>query len=144
MILSATGIIASLIASQALKGPHSSVLAVVALAATVVGVLLCVFVLWPAHDHGSLPGHGEPLPVWNRWPSPRERRRREWQVTVPPKATRELRGAGAITNQLLDELQQARQANYTTLERRSTVFGWACVMLGVQLVLWTLVLEIPH
>jgi len=140
IVLSATGIIASLLGSQALQGRYSVILALIALGSTAAGICLCVSVLWPVHDEDDLPKDGERLPRWNRWPRPEPNRRREWQLTIPRRSVRDLRGNATITDALLDELDLARYANYVTIERRSKAFGWACLILGIQLVLWVTVL----
>jgi hypothetical protein len=140
IVLSGTGIIASLLGSQALQGRYSLALALVALGSTALGILLCVGVLWPVHDEGKLPRDREALPGWNRWPTPKWKRRREWQVTVPRDVVRDLRGESNVSDKILDALDLARRANYLTIERRSKAFGWACLVLGVQLVLWASVL----
>jgi hypothetical protein len=140
IVLSGTGIIASLLGSQALRGPYSLGLAIVALGVTTVGILLCVIVLWPVHDEDALPGLTEALPLWNRWPRRKANRKREWQVTIPRGGVRALRGGAAISPEMLDELERARRTNYLTIERRSKVLTLACVVLGAQLVLWASVL----
>jgi hypothetical protein len=140
IVLSATGIIASLLGAQALHGKYSLTLAIIALSSTTAGILVCVWVLRPAHDEDRLPQLGEKLPRWNRWPQPKANRRREWQVTIPRAQVRALRGKSTISDAMLDELELARNANYITIERRNKAFALACVILGIQLVLWAAVL----
>jgi hypothetical protein len=61
-------------------------------------------------------------------------------VTITRDEARRLRSGAAISVEMLDELDRARRTNYLTIQRRSAVFGWACVVLGVQLTLWAAVL----
>ena len=142
IILSASGIVASLLGSQALKEKYSLPLAIVALGSTAIGMLLCVWVLWPAHDGDELPEVKGALPRWNRWPRMKPNRRREWQITIERDEVGKLRDKSMVSEELLDKLDRARHANYLTIERRSKAFGWACFVLGIQFALWATVLMI--
>jgi hypothetical protein len=112
IVLSATGIIASLLGSQALQGSYSLLLVIVALAATASGILLCIRVLWPVQDTTGveLPQLNEGLPHWNRWPR-KASRRREWQVTVPRTTVRSLRAGSTVGVEALATLERARHTN---------------------------------
>jgi hypothetical protein len=140
IVLSAIGIIASVLASQALQGNYSIAMAVVALCSSAAGICLCIAVLWPVHDSGRLPEPTERLPRWNRWPTRRASRRREWQVTIRRQDLDAMEPEADLAPDVVKRLGLARRANYLTLSRRSNLFAWACVLLGVQLVLWTAVL----
>ena len=124
IVLSASGIIASILGAEGLKQPHPLELTVLALSALALGLLCCVRVLWPIRDRGGPP-------------------RRKWRVTLTPTELR-LMADGASEAELLERVVQAfapwRPVNYSTIAWRTRVFNCACVLLLVQIVLWAALL----
>jgi hypothetical protein len=130
IVLSATGIIASLLGSEGLKHPHPAVPLYAALACLGFGILLCIAVLSPVTDHGTT-GAG-----------------RIWQVTPTASEVAALadikRGSGedpgeAVPESLLTTFVTARFVNFDTIARRTNYFNVACVLLLCQLAAWAVV-----
>jgi hypothetical protein len=130
IVLSATGIIASLLGADGLKHPHPAVPLYAALAFLGVGILLCIAVLSPVHDHG-VTGAG-----------------RRWQVTPTASEVAALaeieRGSSDDPGQpvpaaLLTTFVRARFVNFDTIARRTNYFNLACVLLLCQLAAWAVV-----
>ncbi len=126
IVLSASGIVASLLGAAALRGDYEPVLALLALASTAAGMAACVAVLWTVRDKGRMPEDPDEPPPGAR----------EWKVTVGSGRLLRLVREGSDPGELLPELRLARRVNYRTLERRSKRFVVACCLLVVQVVLW--------
>ena len=127
IVLTATGLVASLLGSEGLKHPHPAVPLYLALACLGAGILACIAVLWPVSDEGTIGGN------------------RQWQVTPTPKqavAIAELGPDGPVPEQVLQTLATARLVNYETISRRTTYFNAACVLLLGQLTAWVLVFQL--
>ena len=136
IVLSATGLIASFVASQALQHPHPTGLVVVALVSAAAALVCCIAVIWPVHDKGKLD------PEIKR-PLLRRGRRRTWKVTLGRKEMERLPwdvGEAAVLEAMVAALDPARRVNYRTLEVRSRAFTWACVLLPMQILFWVLVI----
>jgi hypothetical protein len=58
IVLSATGIVASLLGAVALRGSYSHPIALIALAVTAAGMVACIGVLWRVRDEGDLSAEG--------------------------------------------------------------------------------------
>src|SRR4051812_20452106 len=117
IVLSATGIVASVLGRSALEDGHRHVVLYGGLAITALGIILCVWVLKPVRDRGP---------------------RRDWRVTLSPEQIEELR-AGTITmDDVIDIFLDARRLNHGTLHFRSIIFVVACALLPLQIVVWAL------
>jgi len=130
IVLSASGIVASLLGGQALRGDYNHVLAVGALVLTAVGIVACIWVLWKVRDEGDMPAEestGGELTGG----------RRNWKVTIPGYRIKQLDAGSISKSDVLDELRIARRVNFRTLKTRSRVFVAACVLLLLQLILWS-------
>jgi hypothetical protein len=130
IVLSATGIIASLLGAEGLKHPHPALPLYAALGCLGFGILFCIAVLWPVSDHGD-PGN-----------------ERGWQVTptaqqvagLAPYLPASAGGAdAAVPGDLLEAFVSARFVNYRTIEARTRYFNTACVLLFFQLAAWSAV-----
>jgi hypothetical protein len=130
IVLSASGIVASLLGGQALRGDYNHVLAVGALVLTALGIVACIWVLWKVRDEGK-------MPTEERKGGELTGGKRNWKVTIPGDRLN-LLAAGSISQlDVLDELRVARRVNFRTLKQRSRVFVAACVLLLLQLILWS-------
>jgi hypothetical protein len=136
IVLSATGIVASLIGPRALAEKTPLGLAIAALVMLTAGLLACIAVLWPASDRGKL---ADPdLPRW-RW----QRRHRHWKLNLTARELMQVTARpteSEILDGMVDLLTPARRVNYRTLERRSWMFNSACILLVAQLGIWTSIL----
>jgi hypothetical protein len=127
IVLSATGIIASLLGSEGFKHPHPAVPLYGALACLGGGIVLCIAVLWPVSDEGTI-GEG-----------------RQWQVTPTAGETALLAplvsvsSEEAVSADLLRAFVTARFVNYDTIARRTDYFNIACLLLLGQLAGWSVV-----
>jgi hypothetical protein len=131
VVLSATGIIASLVGTQALQGSYSETLAVLALASTAAGIAVCTAVLWRVHDEGSLPKEDAKGRLVGG--------SRNWYVTISgARLKRIARGERDVSAGELDVL--AIVVNHRTLKKRNRLFAAACVLLLLQLLAWAAVL----
>jgi hypothetical protein len=128
IVLSATGIIASLLGAEGLKHPHPAGLVGAALAFLAFGLLFCIAVLRPVSDHGT------------------SGRARQWQVTPTAGDVAALadvkRGSAdgdgdAVPTSLLHTFVRARFVNYDTIALRTDYFNRACGLLFLQLAAWT-------
>jgi hypothetical protein len=138
IVLTATGIIASLFGSRALGLDAPGWLKGLALAAVALGLLACIFVLLPVHDGG-------PMPADPRHPRKRfgEDRPRRWKVSPTIKeldAAVALESEVAILESIVAKLIPARLLNYRTLKERSRALEWAGVLLLMQVLAWSAVL----
>jgi hypothetical protein len=131
MVLSATGIIASLLGAAALDGAYSHVLAVLAMTSTALGILCCIPVLWRVRDRGRLP---EP-----RADGSLGREGRQWQTTISGRQLQKVARGDVDPVELIDRLALARRVNWRTLRQRTRWFAAACFLLLVQLALWAAV-----
>ncbi len=119
IVLSASGIVASLLGASALEDGDPRVWIWAALAVTTVSILLCVWVLKSVSDTGA---------------------GREWRVTVSADELRDIVAGRLRQDQVLEELMAARKTNFKTIAARSRVFLAACALLPLQIVCWALVL----
>lgn len=136
IILSATGVVASLVGPRALTPRTPLVLAIAALALLAGGLTACVAVLLPARDRGKLADPDQPK--W-RW----QKGRRRWKLGLTAnELTRvtTLPTEAEILDGIVDVLTPPRRVNYRTLEFRSRMFNGACILLAAQLVIWTSIL----
>ena len=147
IVLSATGIVSSVFAPQALGDPHPIGLVVGALAAVFAGLLCCIWVLFPVADHGRIPTAGARRSVRVRidWRRHRIRleRPRGWKVTLSSGELQRLpwqEGEAAVLTAMTELLEPARRVNYTTIGRRTEVFNLACLALPVQILFWVLLI----
>ena len=135
VILSASGIVASVLGGHALRETYNRTLVALATLALAVGLGLCIGVLRSVRDtarnvkgggEGHLPAAGD----------------RPWRVTVGPRALRELmNGEGSredILRSITHALIGASQENFKTIRRRTRLFDVACLCLFFQLSLWGL------
>ena len=130
IVLSASGIVASLLGGQALKGDYNHVLAIGALVLTTLGIVACIWVLWKVRDEGAMPEEkGRQRTLTGG--------RRNWKVTIPGYRITQLNAGSISESDVLDELRIARRVNFRTLKKRSRVFVAACVLLLLQLILWS-------
>jgi hypothetical protein len=120
MILSATGIVASLLGATALRDGHPRGLMYAALAATALGIGLCLAALRSVNDTP-----GDP--------------KREWKVTLSAEELEHLRSGGSDLRDLAKKLEPCRTMNARTINRRGRLFWWASAALPLQLGLWSLV-----
>ncbi len=118
IVLSASGIIASLLGATALKNGHPRGVVYAALASTAIGIALCVWVLKSVRDGGE---------------------RRAWRVTLSKDELLGLRAESLSPANALDTLITCRGTNYETIALRSDVFIAACACLPVQIGLWAVV-----
>jgi hypothetical protein len=127
IVLSATGIIASLLGAEGFKHPHPAVPLYAALACLGAGIVMCIAVLWPVSDSGTT-GKG-----------------RQWQVTPTAGETALLAPLVSVGSEqpvsadLLRTFVTARFVNYDTIARRTDYFNIACLLLLGQLAGWSLV-----
>jgi hypothetical protein len=128
IVLSATGIIASLLGAAALKGDYSKILAIGALLSTAAGMVACIAVLWRVSDEGKLPADPD---------AERASGTRGWKVTVSWKELEDLVASANDPSVLLEDLALARRVNYRTLKRRSKLFVLASSLLVVQFTAWS-------
>jgi hypothetical protein len=126
LILSATGIVASLFGAQALKENYSRPLAVLAIISTALGIVACMSVLTRVTDKRHLPT------------DPEDRTGRRWKVTLSWRELQEIavRGGALDATSLVKDLTMARRVNYQTIKKRSFYFLCACWLLLLQLLLW--------
>jgi hypothetical protein len=106
MILSATGIVASLLGATALRDGHPRGLMYAALAATALGIGLCLAALRSVNDTP-----GDP--------------RREWKVMLSAEELEDLRPGGSDLRELVEALRPWRASNARTINRRGRLFWWA-------------------
>jgi hypothetical protein len=139
VVLSATGIVASLVGAQALQGSYSEALVVLALASTAAGIAVCTAVLWRVQDEGPLPREDD---VGNLVGGSRN-----WYVTISGARLKKIaRGERDVSNSeldvlaIIDRLALARRVNHRTLKKRNRLFGAACFLLLLQLLAWAAVL----
>jgi hypothetical protein len=135
-VLSATGIVASLLGPSALVRETPKSLVALALILVGTGLLCCIGVLWPVHDRGRL---ADPdLPRW-RW----QRGTRRWKLH-PTIRELEKASVGEGEPEVLDRISKllghARRVNYRTLELRSWLFNAACILFTAQLAAWASIL----
>jgi hypothetical protein len=117
MILSATGIVASLLGATALKDGHPRELVYGALAATAIGIGLCLAGLRSVNDTKDDAG-------------------REWKVTLSAEELNSHLDGKCDVRDLVRILEPWRKKNYATIKDRSRLFWWASAALPVQLGLW--------
>jgi hypothetical protein len=128
VVLSATGIVASLLGPQALTGHYSHALALLALGSTAAGMLACIAVFWQIRDVGRLPTESEDGELIGGT--------REWLVTITARRLRQIARGEDDPLALLDRLAVARRVNWRTLRRRTRYFVLACCLLLAQLAMW--------
>lgn len=131
VVLSASGLIASLFGAEALKGDYSRVLALAAVASTAAGMILCIAVLWRVSDQGRLPTESPDGTLVGG--------SRDWLVTISSARLRRIARGEVGLDDLVDHLAIARRTNFRTLRRRSRQYIAACCFLLVQLTLWAAV-----
>lgn len=138
IVLSATGIVASLVAPQALTDPYPAAWAVLALVASAGGLLSCIAVLWPVADKGRLEAGDDRWVPWRRRP-------RAWKVTLGSEELKRLpwdEGERAVFDAIVGALEPARRVNHRTIENRTRMFNAACLLLPFQIAFWVLVILI--
>lgn len=118
IILSATGIIASLLGAAALKDGHPRGLLYAALLATALGIGLCLRALRTVNDKEN-------------------DLKREWKVTLSAEELRQLERGEKNLAGLTAELAPWRTTNYRTIDARTKLFWRASVVLPVQIWLWS-------
>jgi hypothetical protein len=136
IILSATGVVASLFARQTLTDPHPAVWAAAALLASGGGLVCCIAVLLPVADKGRIRPHQARWVPWRRRP-------RAWKVILGRSELERLpwrSGETAVLTSMIEVLEPARLVNYRTLGRRTLFFNAACVFLPLQILFWVLVI----
>lgn len=141
ILLAGNGVIASLFgASLTANGRARPLsLAILALVVLALGITCCVAVLWSVHDAGALVDPDD-WPDHARWPS--SKRPRRWRVSFDPydvlgflQSTDE-----ASFDRMMELCRLARRSNYRTIDRRTTYFEAACVLLLLQIGLWSALL----
>jgi hypothetical protein len=132
IVLSASGIIASLFGARVLSEKTPLWISIVALVWLGLGLLACLVVLAPAPDRSR-----------RSWLLAGRRRPRRWKVTLSAGELERATSGGteetALQN-IIDLLTPARKVNYQTLERRTFAFNVACVALVVQIGFWAIAL----
>jgi hypothetical protein len=122
IILSGTGIVVSLVGSDALTDGYSKPLAYAAFAATLLGLIACVVVLWPVSDKRNADGN------------------RAWKVTLDLDDVDDLRAGKMGVDGLFTAFRAARINNYKTINTRSKCFTASCLLLTLQILLWSLLI----
>lgn len=136
IVLSATGIVASLFAPHGLTDPHPAGCVAAALLAAGSGLLCCIAVIWPVHDTGTMERQGNARARLRQRP-------RAWKVTLGRFELGQLpwdSGEVAVLDAMVDALDPARLVNYRTIKARTRIFNAACVLLPVQIAFWVLVI----
>lgn len=69
--------------------------------------------------------------------------KRKWLFTFHLKQLLDLVDEGTaqpvdVTYNLATWIEEARQWNKTKLERLHVLFGWMCILIGLQVVFWTI------
>jgi hypothetical protein len=124
IILTGSGIAASLIGSNGLHHGYSKPLAIAAMAVTIVGLIFATSVLLPVDDN---PGDGEPLA-------------RQWSVTSGTDHIEALLRGKLDRRGLIADLNRLRRRNHDTIGRRTRRFVCAAWLLVGQITLWAVVL----
>jgi hypothetical protein len=135
IILSATGITASLFGVTVLESHTPEWRKWLALSLVALGLLACIGVLLPVHDRG-------PMPADPRNPGRRvgRSRARRWKVTPSISELKEATAHGsepAILDAIVVCLAPARRLNYRTLEKRSRALLAAAGLLLLQVCVWS-------
>lgn len=127
IVLSATGITASLFGGRALQSHAPGWLNGIALAVVTLGLVACIAVLWPVRDRGTLGGGANST--------------RRWKATLTfaevEEATRSSTSEAGMLDALVARLEPAWAVNYATIARRSRVLNAAAVLLVVQVGAWS-------
>ena len=112
IVLSATGIVASIVAPRVLIPRTPLALAIIAVALLALGLTACIAVLLPARDRGKLADPDQP-----RWRWQKGRRRWKLGLTVPElNRVTALPTEPEILDGIVNLLAPARRVNYRTLE----------------------------
>lgn len=130
IVLSATGITASLFGTRAFDSTTPGWINGLALAFVTVGLVSCIAVLWPVRDRGSLPG-GEV--------GAGERPRR-WKVTLTFEEVLAATDHGSepeMLDALVALMRPASTANYDAIAARSRLLNAAAVLLVLQVGAWS-------
>jgi hypothetical protein len=141
ILLTGNAVVASLFGSSLIANGHVRPLslAILALVALVLGIACCIAVLWSVHDAGELvDAHLWPdLPRW-----PRSDRPRRWRVSFKLDYVIDfLQSTDTATfDRTCDYFTLARESNYRTIDQRTTYFEVACVLLLLQVSLWSTLL----
>jgi hypothetical protein len=149
IILTATGIVASLLGAEVLKRerpfPEAWVL-VGALVPLAAGVACCLAVLRPVRDkppaEGVVPRTPTGLGRFRALLWRQDTDTREWQVTLPHERLTHLAGSApgqdvdGLRRAIVEELELPLKGNYATIEFRSHFLDWATVFLLLQIGLW--------
>ena len=146
IVLSATGIVASLLGAEGLKRKHPFPWTFLPLIVLFLGLLSCIAVLMPVND--TDPAECGPLALkrLSRFRALVRRRAsdpREWQVTVSASRLGGLAATGDIDsfrNEIVEDLQRYARRNYATTAFRSQLLSAACWLLLLQIILWMVVL----
>jgi len=141
VLVTASGVVTSLMGQTALKAPHPLGLVIASLVAFAAGLAASLGVFWPAGDQGRLgPPDLSPRGWRNRWR--RRGRERRWKVTITRRdfERRSNEHEVALKRSLADLLYRAHRLNQFTIGRRTDLFGVAALLLGAQVLLWALVL----
>jgi hypothetical protein len=117
IILTATGIIASLLGAAALKDGHPRGVLYAGLLATAVGIGCCLRALRTVNDRSDDPN-------------------REWKITVSAKELGQLKAGEKTLAGLTAELAPWRTTNYNTIDCRAKLVWRASAALPVQILLW--------
>jgi hypothetical protein len=137
-ILGANGVVAGLFGAGTIiqsKHPHPRVLAILAVAVLLLSMGLCVAVLWSVRDEGEVVDPEE-WPTFPRWFGPDRPRR--WRVSFA--LTDVIDFHRDRRSDLQDDFKRARSTNWRTIECRSRYFKYACLLLPVQVGLWSALL----
>ncbi len=150
IVLTATGIVASLLGGEVLNREHPFPWAFLPLVALAAGLLSCIAVLLPVRDQDPLRLGESSLRassrlralMWRRETDPRE-----WQVTLGAKRLQELATIGdpnVVRGRIVEDLEGCAQENYATIRYRSRFLNAASLLLPAQIFLWVLVLwQVP-
>lgn len=148
IVLTATGVIASLLGAEVLGREDPFPWAFLPLVALGAGLLSCVAVLLPVRDETpkdptaqltQLTGLGRIRALVRR----RDTDPREWQVTIRGTRLRQLAASGdatAFREAIVAEFEGCLSANYLTIRFRSRFLNLACLLVPAQIFLWMLVL----
>jgi hypothetical protein len=151
IVLSATAIVSSLLATDVLRAPHPFGLVVSALATFGLGVGCCVAVLFPVRDGGPLPCEHKLNEINERNASGRGKellpaglnRACCWKVSLTTSDIRAIRRGSdgnvvAMDDEFSRILGDAAIVNRFMIGRRTDLFQIACILLVVQILLWSL------
>jgi hypothetical protein len=141
ILLTGNAVVASLFGSSLIANGHVRPLslAILALVALALGIAYCIAVLWSVHDAGDLVD-ADLWPAFPRWP--RSGRLRRWRVSFELDYVIDfLQSTDTETfDRTCDRFKLARKCNYRTIDKRTTCFEVACVLLLLQVSLWSVLL----